>query len=218
MYRKDQLEDLMNHFQEYMLFTSTTMEKLVLAIEKEDTNIANDIYNVREQQANKYESQIEEESIKFLALNQAEATILRTLVMIIKMNNDLERICDNISNVSKSVINIINDHYSNENLKALIITMATKALIMLKDVNFAFLNKDVEMSHSIIYRDDEIDNLHSKIYKTTLSEIINAPDMTDSILRYHRMSKNIERACDIMTNMSEDIIFLISGKDVKHNS
>ncbi len=217
MYRKDQLDDLMSHFQEYMLFATSTMEKLVLAIEEENINIATDIRNIREPKANKYESQIEEEAIKFLALNQAEASILRTLVMVIKMNNDLERICDNMSNVSKSVINVFNDHYSNEALKSLIITMATKALIMLKDVNFAFLNKDVKMCTSIIQRDDEIDKLHSKVNKTNLSEIINAPTMSNSILRYYRMSKNLERACDIMTNMAEDIIFLISGKDVKHN-
>jgi len=217
MYRKDQLEKLMNHFQEYILFTSSLMEKALTGIEKDNENIINEIINIDENKANKFEAEIEDEAITFLALNDAEASILRTIVMIIKINNDLERICDNISNVCESKSKLFNDGYTNNILKDFISKMITKSIFMIKDVNYAFLNRDIDLCDRIISSDDEIDNLHSNLYKLTLAEIINNPEKSKSILRYNRISKNVERACDLMTNIAEDIIFLVSGKDVKHN-
>ena len=217
MYRKDRLDDLMNHFQEYMLFTSSLMEKTLLGIENNELETVSEIVQVDENIANNFESQIEEEAITFLALNEAEASILRTIIMIIKMNNDLERICDNISNICGSASKLIKEDYENTVLKDIIAKMITKSIIMLKDVNYAFLNRDLELCDKIIANDDDVDKLHSKLYKLTLNEILEAPEDSKSILRYNRMSKNIERGCDLITNIAEDIIFLISGKDVKHN-
>ena len=179
-----------------------------------DEELLKKIINTNEPEINDFELNIEEACINLIALYQPKASILRTIVMIIKINNDLERIADIAVNISESAIFLI----KRPPVKPLIDIprMAEEAQEMLKDAIDAFMAGDSNLAKSVCRRDEVVDNLRDQVLRELITYMMSDPSTIERAIHLIRISRNLERVADLSTNIAEDVIFIVEGRTVRH--
>jgi phosphate transport system protein len=165
---------------------------------------------------NEMEIDIDNQCIRILALYHPEAEDLRTVSMIMKINNDLERIGDHAVNIAEKTIYLADK----PPVKPLIDIprMADKAIQMLQESLDAFVNKDAELAIEVCKRDDEVDSLEPQIVRELVTYMIGDPQTIDRSLNLILIAREIERVADLATNIAEDTYYIVSGKSLKHHS
>lgn len=165
---------------------------------------------------NEMEIDIDNQCIRILALYHPEAEDLRTVSMIMKINNDLERIGDHAVNIAEKTIYLADK----PPVKPLIDIprMADKAIQMLQESLDAFVNKDAELAIEVCKSDDEVDALEPQIVRELVTYMIGDPQTIDRSLNLILIAREIERVADLATNIAEDTYYIVSGKSLKHHS
>ncbi len=212
------LEEMINDLKEKLLKSAILVqgmvEKSIKSLLERDEKLAREVIEVEEKMANENEMAIEDEAIKIIALHQPEATPLRTLIMIIKINNDLERIGDHAVNISEAALSLIPKPYVKRLID--IPRMAEMAIGMLKDSLTAFLEGNSNLARDICQRDDEVDGIRDQIFRELLTFMISDPKTIERSLLLILITRNLERIADLATNIAEDVIFITEGEVIKH--
>ncbi len=164
---------------------------------------------------NSLEVEIEEKCISMIALYQPEARDLRTILMIFKMNSDLERMGDMAVNIITSSQFLIN----RPSLKQLIDlpNMARETIKMLKNALNSFTEEDVDLAREVCRFDDVIDGYKDQIVRELITYMIADPVNIERSIHLIRITQNLERIADLCTNIAEDTVFIVQGKVIKHN-
>lgn len=196
------------------LLVQEMVGKSIKAILERDEQLARAVIEIDEKKANEYEIAIEEEAIKIIALHQPEATPLRTLIMVIKINNDLERIGDHAVNISEAALSIIPKPYVKRLID--IPRMAEIAIGMLKDSLTAFLTNDSQLARNVCQKDDEVDGMRDQIFRELLIFMMSDPNTIERSLSLILITRNLERIADLATNIAEDVIYITKGDIIKH--
>jgi phosphate transport system protein len=166
-------------------------------------------------EVDRLEVEIEEECLKILALHQPVAVDLRFLVVVLKVNNDLERIGDISENLAERAKHL-NTFKDFKIPSEFIEHMAIEAKAMLNNSLKSLVNKDVNLANQVIDRDDVVDDLHRRGYleiKETMKHNVHYIDPLSDILS---ISRYLERIADLSTNIAEDVIFMVEGDVVRH--
>ena len=184
------------------------------AIEDRDVAIAKQIIQL-DHEIDEMEVDIEEECLKIIALHQPVATDLRFLIAVIKINNDLERIGDQVVNIAQRVVSIAKRpavpyrfDYS---------VMANKAEAMLRMSLDSLVNQDFDEAIKVLRLDDEVDTIKNEVYDLIKKAI--ADKVTEDIgymINLLLISRHIERLADHATNIAEEVIYMIEGEIVRH--
>jgi phosphate transport system protein len=167
-----------------------------------------------EQQVNQLHMDIDEIALELIARRQPAATDLRFITAAMKINTDLERIGDQAINIVEQAEELL----SVPLVKPLIDIprMAEIALEMLKAALDAFVQENDKLAYRTIERDDAVDQLKDQVFRELLTFMMaNAstiPPSMDLIL----VSRHLERIADHATNICEHVIFMVKGKDVRH--
>jgi len=186
----------------------------VKALVNKDPALAEQVIGPDEDRVNHLEIENEDAAINLVALHQPEASNLRTLAMVIKINNDLERLGDHAVNIAQAAQFLM----SKPAVKPLvdIPKMAEHAIAMLKDALDAFTRADAELAKSVCGRDAIVDELNDTV-KRDLAKAMNADATTiDRALKLMMVSLNLERIADLATNIAEDVIYIVTGQVIKH--
>jgi len=161
------------------------------------------------------EMDIDELCNTVLVRNQPAASDLRFLVAVMKINNDLERMGDSAVNIAQSVVQL------NEQppLKPYIDLprMSSMAQQMVREALDAFVNRDADLARRVLSSDDEIDGLYKQIFRELLTFMIEDPKSVSRALHLLLIARNLERIADHATNISEDVIYYVEGRDVRHS-
>ncbi len=165
--------------------------------------------------SNKFELELEELCITAIAQFQPKARDLRTIITGLKINNDLERIADHAVNIAESSLFLIERPTVKPFLD--IPRMAQIAVKMLKDSIIAFINEDVELAYNVCLRDENVDGLRDQVLRELIMLMSSNPATIERSFQIIRISSNLERIADLSTNISEDIIFMVQGKVIKHH-
>ncbi len=184
-------------------------------IVKRDLNLSKEVFN-RERETNLTEIIIDDTCLKLIALNQPVGTDLRFITSAMRINSDLERMGDEAVNICE----IGEDLLKYPDLKPLIDIpkMANAVTVMVKDSIEAFNLSDAELADTVLSKDDEVDDLKKIIIKDLLEFMTNTSDQTTLIRAIDLMfiAKSLERLGDHATNIAEDVIFMVHGKDIRH--
>ncbi|OQY36903.1 MAG: phosphate transport system regulatory protein PhoU [Candidatus Cloacimonetes bacterium 4572_65] len=167
-----------------------------------------------EDKVNQLELEIDDRCATLIALFQPEAKDLRYILMIIKMNNDFERLGDLANKIGDSLLCLKDDKLLFD-MKELY-TMATKSYSMLKDSIMAFTDEDVETSAQIGARDDEVDELYEQLYVHIKQVLRDTNTKVEPSLHILRIASKFERIADLSTNIGESTIYLVKGANIKH--
>ncbi len=196
---------------------SLTEEMIHLAVtalvDREEEKL--EAVHLKEKEVNDLHIEIDDRSFKLLALYQPAAADLRFIVGAIKINSDLERIGDQAVNISQTTRHLLR-HPPLDGKLFDIPRMAELAKRMLKDALDAYVKRDVDLARSVVQRDAEEDRLKSEAFNE-LSQLMQADSSTiQRALSLILISRNLERIADHATNIAEDVIFMVLGKDIRH--
>ncbi len=161
------------------------------------------------------EIRIEEECLKILALYQPVASDLRQVITILKVNNEIERVGDLAVNIAERVSDMA--FYQERNIEKFEFhDMVSEACGMLKKSLDALAYHDLTAAAAVIGEDDAVDLLHRENYARVRNMILKHPGEAQYYMDCLTVSRCLERIADIATNIAEDVIYLESGRIVRH--
>jgi phosphate transport system protein len=171
---------------------------------------------VGDQPLNNLHIEIDSRCFTLLALYQPMAADLRTIVAAVKINTDLERVGDLAVNIAEAA----RRYASHAPVKKLIDIprMASIAQGMLRDALDAFVRGDVGLAQRVLSEDDRLDTLKTQIFRELLTYMLQDPSTIEPALDLILVSRHLERIGDHATNIAEDVIFIVSAKDVRHHA
>jgi phosphate transport system protein len=161
------------------------------------------------------EMEIDELCHVLLSRRQPVSVDLRFLVAVMKINSDLERIGDSAVNIAQSVLQV-NEHpplkpyIDLPHLSQLVQAMVRKALD-------AFVRRDSAMATEVCQSDDDVDGLYKQLFRELLTYMIEDPKTVSRALHLLLISRNLERIADHATNIAEDVIYYVEGRDIRHS-
>jgi len=167
-----------------------------------------------EQAVNHLHVDIDEIALGMIALRQPTATDLRFITAAMKINTDLERIGDQAINIQEQTESLLTVPL----VKPLIDIprMAEIADGMLKAALDAFVQGDDNLAYQTILRDDEVDLLKDQVFRELLTFMMADPSTIARSMELILVSRHLERIADHATNICEHVIFMVKGKDIRH--
>jgi phosphate transport system protein len=171
---------------------------------------------VGDEPLNNLHIEIDNRCFTLLALYQPMAADLRTIVAAVKINTDLERVGDLAVNIAEAA----RRYTSHAPVKKLIDIprMAGIAQTMLRDALDAFVRRDLAMAQAVLNEDDRLDTLKTQIFRELLTYMLQDPSTIEPALDLILISRHLERIGDHATNIAEDVIFIVSARDVRHHA
>lgn len=208
----DELNDLNERVSQMGDEVTKSYLQLLKALENNDIELADNIME-KDKFINELEVSINVEAYLLIAKQCPVASDLRRIISVVKIANDLERIADYTVNIAKYLVQTKND---NEQFVSRIITLINLFLPMLKEIINSFNTGDINAALNVNIKDEEID----KTYKNYVKEFIklakaSTDEEAEEAMRVILVLKQIERAGDHVTNIAENIVYMINGKRIE---
>ncbi|MBI3564555.1 MAG: phosphate signaling complex protein PhoU [Elusimicrobia bacterium] len=184
-----------------------------LVVEREESHLKS--VEEWEREVNRLHIEIDDVCLKLIALHQPAAGDLRLIAAALKINSDLERVGDQAVNIAETGMFLLKEPKIKLGDIPRMVEVATG---MLKDSLDAFARGDVELARDVIRRDDEEDRLKSQ----TFNELVHLMQRDASAIQRGMdvilIARNLERIADHATNVAEDVVFMVLGKDIRHGA
>ena len=211
----EQLQALKLHLTKMSALAETMIGDAVKALVQRDESVIPLVYE-REEQVNRLQIEIDEMCLTMIALHQPAACDLRFIMGAAKTNADLERLADQAVNICNKAEKLLKE----PPLKPFIILpeMSRIARAMLHDSLHAFVNRDVAMSRDVLVRDDQVDRMKSEITVELAAFMASDSATISRALALILIARNLERIGDHATNIAENTIFVVEGRDIRHHS
>jgi len=181
---------------------------------KRDARLAQAVFE-REEMINASERAIDELVIDLLAMQQPMATDLRFVLAVLKINSDLERVGDLAVNIAQRSLDLteqpeVDVPVDIPRMTAAVATMVRRALE-------AFLSAKADVAQAVLEMDSIVDRMKDEAFINLVGQMMSNPDRVRTYLDVLLITRSLERIADHATNIAEDVIFWVSGADVRHN-
>ncbi|MFQ6038415.1 MAG: phosphate signaling complex protein PhoU [Candidatus Aminicenantales bacterium] len=169
----------------------------------------------REEAINLLDIDIDNLCMKLLALRQPMAVDLRFITSAMRVAVELERIGDLSVNIAERSLELLKHPI----LKPLIDIprMADVTQKMVRHALDAFIHRDEGLARDVCRRDDEVDELYDQIFRELLTYMMQDPTTIKRAVDLILVARHLERIADHATNISEDAIYYVKGKTIKHH-
>lgn len=190
------------------------IENSIRALVERDSELAHRTI-LSDRVVNRMEIEIDEMCLLILAKRQPLASDLRFIAYSMKMVTDLERIGDLAANVCERAIALNKEPM----VKPLVgISRAAEiAEAMIGQAIDAFVKRDVDRAQAVLDRDNEMDQMYRDVFKEWLLLMEGDPAVVDRGIQVQSVAKYLERIADHATNLAEQVIFMVAGRDVRHH-
>lgn len=209
----DELTQLKKQLMEMGGHVEKAVDAAIQALTQRQIDKFDEVFEV-EKIINREHLQVDEKCLEILAKQSPLATDLRLVIACIKINTDLERMGDQAVNIAH------NGRYylSEPELKPLIDIprMAQEARLMIQEALQAFVKRDLELARTVLDRDDGVDELKNRIMRDLVAIMQNDSKTVERSLALILIARNLERLGDHATNIAEDVIFAVTGDDIRH--
>ncbi len=209
-----ELQALKENLLDMLSMVKAQMEKCAEAIRENDADLAREVI-ADERKVNVQELAIDRDCENILALYTPVATDLRLVLATLKIANALERIGDS----AKSLAKVVKDADKDE-LKWIdemqVVPMIEVLVSMLKDISNALKKTQTKPALKAVKKDVEVNDYFKKALKTAAHLVRKYPDDAKSILTLMLMVRNLERSGDLTKNISEEIVFHMEARVLKH--
>jgi phosphate transport system protein len=165
---------------------------------------------------NQMQMEIDDRVVQMLALQQLMATDLRFVLAVSRINADLERIGDQAVNIAQSAMRVVQHPHVKPYID--LPRMSRAAEEMVRDSLNALVNKDVELARTVMLRDDQVDHLRDQVFRELLTYMMENSSVVFPAFELILVAKNLERIADHATNIAEDVIYIVAGRDVRHHA
>jgi phosphate transport system protein len=165
---------------------------------------------------NQLHIEIDSRCVRLLALHQPMAVDLRVILSAVKINTDLERVGDLAINIAEAAMRYLGHPPVKELID--IPRMAEIAQGMLRDALDAFVRRDTLLAQQVLDADDTLDALKTQVFRELLTYMLQDPHTIEPSIDLILVSRHLERIGDHATNVAEDVIFMVSARDVRHHA
>ncbi len=212
-YFHQELDDLRKHL---IIMGERTIDSVRLAMQSllaDDLSTAGQVIAL-DDEIDRLEVLIDSECVRYITLRQPMAQDVRLMTVAMKANHELERAGDEATAIAKRARRLaefgkVEDFYN-------IPRMGDLALEQLRDAMDAFIAEDLEKARLVPRRDKEVDDLNRDNYVKLTDKISSNPEISRVSIELIFISKSLERIADHATNISEEVIYLLKGEDVRH--
>ncbi|MBZ5538888.1 MAG: phosphate signaling complex protein PhoU [Acidobacteriia bacterium] len=190
-----------------------SVHQAVHAVLQSDEQLAQRVL-AEENAINELQIEIDDRVVHLLALHQLMAVDLRLVLAVSRINNDLERIGDQAVNIAESAQRILR----HPRVKPYVDLPKMSELVeeMVRDALNAVVRRDVDLAQKVLASDDQVDNLRDQIFRELLTYMMGDSSVVYPAFELILVAKNLERIGDHATNISEDVIYIVQGRDVRH--
>lgn len=214
----------MRHFDEQL---KVLLEKIVLMgstveamiadavralMERNDT-LMRSVYE-REREVDRLQMEVDEMAVRLTALQQPVAADVRFLFMASRIVTELERIGDQAINICENTKFVLQFPPMKPMVDVPI--MAEVAQRMVRDGLTALIERRVGDAEAVLEQEEKVDAFKDQIFRTLLTYMMADPGTIQRALSLILISRNLERIGDHATNIAEEVIYLVNGKDVRH--
>jgi len=213
------LEEKINGLKKELIGYATLVENMISKsvrglLNREKTPLL-EVVNDLEPVSNDFEVSLDKLCMETIAKFGPRARDLRAVLMIYKMNSDLERMGDHAVNIAESGLFLV----SKPPVKPLIDIprMTDETVRNLSDSIKSFINEDAGLAQVVCERDYIIDALQNQIFRELVTFMTSDATTIERSVHLIRISNNLERIADLATNICEDVIFMVEGRVIKHH-
>ncbi len=190
------------------------VERACQAYQDRDLNRCHQVLE-GESTINAAEREIDEIAFDLLAMQQPMATDLRFILAVVKINSDLERVGDQAVNIVERVIDM--GSLPAVDLPVDIARMASATTAMVRRALESFIEAKAEFAQAVLEMDNVVDRMRDEAFISLVRKMNETPQVTQQALDALLVARNLERVADHATNIAEDVIFWVRGRDVRHN-
>jgi len=209
----DELQQLKEKILKMGSMVEDAIKNSVLAlVERDNTLAVNVIENDRV--VNTLDVEIDEESIRLIAIRQPKASDLRFITMAMKITTDLERMGDLAVNIAERALELNDEPILKPYID--IPRMRSIAQGMTRDALDAFVRRDKQLARDVIIRDDEVDDLKHAVLQELAFFMVQDPTTVTRAMKISFVAQYLERIADHATNIAEMVIYLVEGKIIRH--
>jgi phosphate transport system protein len=170
-----------------------------------------------EAEVNRMQIQIDDAVVRVLALHQLMAADLRFALAVSRMNAELERIGDQAVNIAQATLRL-SQYPKTEPPNVDLPRMSELAAGMVRDSLNAFAESDENLAKSVLARDDALDDLRNQAFRALLSYMMTNSSRVFPAFDLILVAKDLERIGDLATNIAEEVIYAVAGRDVRHHA
>jgi phosphate transport system protein len=188
---------------------ASAIERGIQALRNRDAELAHQII-ADDLKINRKRYDLEEKCLELMATQQPLASDLRTIVAVLFIIVDLERMGDHAEGIAKIALMLADEPPLKPYID--IPRMAQIAIDMLMGSLEAFKHRDAARARAICDEDDEVDGLHDQVYRELLTFMLQDPRTIQRATYLTWVAHNLERIADRVTNICERVVYLVEGK------
>lgn len=208
-----QLDELKKHILMMGGHVEKALHEVILALLKKEEHRFQDVHKI-EDQINEDQVRVDNFCIQILAKRSPVAKDLRMIMSIIKINTDLERMGDQAANIAFTAQDYLKR--SPVPQAQILVKMSEVVRKMVKESLDSFVRGDVELAKKILLMDDEVDTNKNQVFNDLTKHMKKNSQDIEASLDVILMARNLERLGDHATNIAEDVIYAITGQDIRH--
>jgi len=157
------------------------------------------------------EEEINEEAARIIALRAPTASDLRTVLTVMKISANLERMGDYAKNMAKRTSVLVQMNPIEGSAKS-IQRMGQEVEEMLKNALDSYIHRDAGLATDVRQRDAEVDQMYNALFREFLTHMMEDPRNITACMHLHFIAKNVERMGDHVTSICEQVIYLVTGE------
>jgi phosphate transport system protein len=168
----------------------------------------------KEKEVNDLQLEIDDRAVKLTALQQPVGSDVRFLFMASRIASELERIGDQAINICQNAHHVL----KSAPLKPLVDLprMGEISEAMVRKSIEALVNRDCNLARVVLEEEKEVDAFRDQIFRVLLTYMMADPGTIERAIALILMSRNLERVGDHATNIAEEVIYLVEGREVRH--
>ncbi|GAB3277163.1 phosphate signaling complex protein PhoU [Parahaliea aestuarii] len=209
-----ELEAVKNHLLEMGGMVEQQISRAIESLLNRDSGLAEEII-ANDELVNKLEISIDEECSRILARRQPAASDLRLVFTISKVTTDLERIGDEASKIARQAVRLSEEGGSPSNFVE-IRHIGSYVNTMLRKSLDAFARLDVDMAVDTIVSDRSVDTEYATAMRSLITFMMEDPRTIGPVINEMWALRSLERVGDHASNISEHVVYLVRGLDVRH--
>jgi len=208
------LDELKQRLLEMGGMAEAAIELAAESYHKRDASLAQQVFE-REKMINQSERTIDEMAVDLLAMQQPMATDLRFVLAVLKINSDLERVGDLAVNIAQRSLDLTQEVEIEVPVDIARMTMAVSTMV--RRALESFLSARADVAQAVLEMDNIVDRMKDEAFVNLVAQMTRNPNRVRAYLDVLLITRDLERIADHATNIAEDVIFWVSGADVRHN-
>jgi phosphate transport system protein len=209
----EQIQDLLQRIVLMGRMAESMIQTALRTLVERNEGLCAEVYR-KEQEVNDLQIDIDDRAVKLTALQQPVGTDVRFLFMASRIATELERIGDLAINICQNAHHVLKA----PPLKPLVDLpmMGELAVKMLRDGIEALVARDCELANQVFQDEKKVDAYRNQIFRVLLTYMMADPGTIERGLALILIARNLERVGDHATNIAEEVIYLVEGREVRH--